>query len=56
LRVGIDHPENIDPEKYVLEEFSEEKQKKLKEVIAKCEQALEFYIDLGLEATMNRFN
>jgi len=66
FRVGIDsprlrlgeagHPENIDPEKYVLEEFSEEEQGELKEVIAKCEQALESYIDLGLETTMNRFN
>jgi len=65
LRVGIDsprsaggagHPENIDPEKYVLEEFPDKGQEKLKEVIAKCQQALESYIDLGLEATMNRFN
>jgi PTH1 family peptidyl-tRNA hydrolase len=57
LRLGeAGHPQNFDPEKYVLEEFSEEEQEKLKEVITKCQRALESYIDLGLEATMNRFN
>ena len=56
LRIGINHPKDIDPERYVLEEFSNKEGEKLKKVIAKCEQVLESYIDLGLEATMNRFN
>ena len=57
LRVGIRRPsEDIDPEKYVLEKFSDDEQVKLPQTIKKCVEAVESYIDERIEATMNRFN
>lgn len=63
LRVGIGRPlakdvkgkgqEIVD---YVLEEFDHEQAKKLPEVLLLSEDALNSYLDDGLEATMNKFN
>ena len=57
LRVGIGHPQGkIDPEKYVLENFTDEEQKKLPGIIKICEEAISAYLASGVEATMNQFN
>jgi len=57
LRIGIGHPEeHVDPEKYVLENFTDEEQKKLPEIIKICEEAISAYLASGVEATMNQFN
>lgn len=59
LRVGIGHPmdnELLGPEKYVLEDFSQEQKDKLPDIVANCEEAIKSYLDEGIEATMNRFN
>lgn len=56
LRVGIDHPEVIDPEKYVLEEFNDEEKKRLPKVLSNSCEAIRSFIKDGIQATMNRFN
>lgn len=56
LRIGIGKPEGIDGEKYVLEDFTEEEQKKLEEVIGRGIEAVDSYLESGISATMNRFN
>jgi len=57
LRIGIGHPQGkIDPEKYVLEDFTDEERKKLPAIIKTCEEAISAYLASGVEATMNQFN
>jgi len=63
LRVGIDRPGSKSEKEnkqevadYVLEVFSKDEAKKLSEVLLRCEDALNSYLDDGLEATMNKFN
>ena len=63
LRMGIGQvpTENgdgktTDADKYVLEPFSKEEQSKLPEVIQRCQEAIVSCLDLGIEATMNKFN
>ena len=63
LRIGIGHPnqkeegdKQTDPEKYVLENFTDEEQKKLPAIIKTCEEAIAAYLASGVEATMNQFN
>src|SRR3989344_1928824 len=57
LRVGIGRPkDNTDPEKYVLENFTDEEQKKLPEIIKICGEAISAYLASGVEAVMNSFN
>src|SRR3990167_4437724 len=57
LRVGIGHPRGkIDPEKYVLEDFTKREQEQLPVVITTCEEAIRAYLASGVEATMNQFN
>lgn len=62
LRIGIDHPKNVvgdktkAVEKYVLEPFDEKQQKKLTDILKKCQEAIHSFIDGGIDATMNKFN
>lgn len=63
LRVGIDRPnskeakgKNLETADYVLEEFSHDQKKELPEVLLRSVDALNSYLDDGIEATMNRFN
>src|SRR3989344_2002352 len=63
LRIGVGHPkrtggdgQQTDPEKYVLENFTDDEQKKLPEIIKICEEAISAYLASGVEATMNQFN
>ena len=63
LRIGVGHPsrkadddKETNPEKYVLENFTEEEQKKLPEIIKTCKESIGTYLACGVEATMNQFN
>ena len=63
LRAGIGRPKAKDVKEkkqevadYVLDVFDKEEAKKLPEVLLRCEDAINSYLDDGLEATMNRFN
>ena len=63
LRIGLGHPsrkatdgEQTDPEKYVLENFTEEEQKNLADVLKTCGNAAVSFLESGLDAAMNRFN
>ena len=47
---------HVDPSDYVLEKFSKDEEKKLKEVIFQSLGAVESYLSDGIHATMNRFN
>ena len=54
--VGKTDGEPSSAEKYVLEDFNEGEQSELSLVIEKAISAVESYIDIGIEATMNKFN
>lgn len=60
LRIGIDKPNSENNRKeaadYVLEEFNNEQKKKLPEILLRSLDALNSYLDDGIEATMNKFN
>lgn len=56
LRIGINKPAGVDPEKYVLEEFMPEEQIKLPDLITRAGEGIRSYLESGIEATMNRFN
>ncbi|OGD84877.1 aminoacyl-tRNA hydrolase [Candidatus Curtissbacteria bacterium RBG_13_40_7] len=56
LRIGIGRSPNIDPEKFVLEEFSSDEQGKLEEIVKTSIEAIKSYLNDGIEATMNSFN
>jgi PTH1 family peptidyl-tRNA hydrolase len=66
LRIGIGsprrvsdeagRPENADPERYVLEDFTGEENKKLPAIIVRGCEAIKSFLDDGIEATMNKFN
>lgn len=56
LRIGIGHPSGVDPEKYVLSDFSQIERLQLPKIITRCGEAVRSYLDGGIDATMNRFN
>lgn len=56
LRMGISHPQNGDPEKYVLEDFTSDESKKLPAIIIRGCEAIQSFLHEGIEATMNKFN
>ena len=57
LRIGVGRPQGkIDPEKYVLEDFTQGEQEKLPAIIKTSEEAIRAYLASGVEATMNQFN
>lgn len=56
LRVGIGRPKKGDPQKYVLEDFSNAQMVKLPQIIKKSQEAIRSFLSDGIHATMNRFN
>jgi len=57
LRIGVGRPkEHVDPEKYVLEDFTKGELEQLPAIIKICEAAISAYLVSGIEATMNQFN
>jgi PTH1 family peptidyl-tRNA hydrolase len=57
FRLGIGRPpQRVDPVEYVLRPWENEEKKELPEVIQKGIEALEYFLDKGLEAAMNRYH
>lgn len=57
FRLGIGRPpQRVDPVEYVLRPWENEEKKGLPEVIQKGTEALEYFLDKGLEAVMNRYH
>lgn len=58
FRIGIQpktgKPRN--PEKFVLQKFNKDEEKVAKEVIKKTAEAIDFFLEYGLEKAMSRFN
>ncbi len=57
LRVGIDRPPGrMDPAAYVLQDFSPEEEAVMVQVRARAVDALETWLEQGIDAAMNAFN
>ena len=58
LRIGIGRPVNPkqNPADFVLEDFTFEEKKELPQLIDRCVEAVQSWLDEGIEATMNKFN
>lgn len=57
LRIGIGRPPGrMDPADYVLQDFSAEEEELLDEVLEHAVDAIEAWLDQGIEAAMSRYN
>jgi PTH1 family peptidyl-tRNA hydrolase len=57
LRVGIDRPPGrMDPAAYVLQDFSSSEEEIMVQVRDRARQALECWLEAGIDAAMNQFN
>ena len=56
LKIGIGPQPNIPSENYVLQNFPKEQLEELKEVLKKADEAIEFYLDNGIQKAQNKFN
>jgi PTH1 family peptidyl-tRNA hydrolase len=57
LRIGIGRPPGrMDPADYVLQDFSAEEEELLDEVLEQTVDAIEAWLDQGIEAAMSRYN
>ena len=56
LKIGIGPQPNIPSENYVLQNFSKDKLPELKEVIKRADEAIEFYLDNGIQKAQNQYN
>ncbi|MFH1230795.1 MAG: aminoacyl-tRNA hydrolase [Planctomycetota bacterium] len=56
LRIGIGLPDGIDPSNFVLGKFSEQEEKEIKHIINRAVEDVVFYLENGIEMTMNKYN
>lgn len=56
LKIGIGPQPNIPSENYVLQNFPKDKLPELKEVIKRADEAIEFYLDNGIQKAQNQYN
>lgn len=58
LRIGIanNRSDKIPSEKFVLQKFNANEEKKLKEIMWQAEEAVKMILHEGIEKTMNRYN
>ena len=56
LKIGIGPQPNVPSENYVLQNFPQKDLETLKDVLKKSIDAVEFYLDNGMEKTQNKFN
>lgn len=56
LKVGIGPQPNIPSENYVLANFPKEQHEELKTVLKKSIEAVEFYLENGIQKAQNKFN
>ena len=56
LKIGIGPQPNIPSENYVLQNFPKEQLEELKEVLKMADEAIEFYLENGIQKAQNKFN
>ena len=56
LKIGIGPQPNIPSENYVLQNFPKEQLEELKEVLKRADEAIEFYLENGIQKAQNKFN
>ncbi len=57
LRIGIDRPPGkMDPAAYVLQDFSDDDERVVADVLVRAVAAIELWLSEGLDAAMNAFN
>ncbi len=56
LKIGIGPQPNIPSENYVLQNFPKEQHDELKNVLMKANEAIEFYLENGIQKAQNQFN
>ncbi len=58
FKIGIGHPQNEHKQviSHVLEKFSKDESILIEDAIAKTQEALKFWLDRGIAATMNEYN
>lgn len=56
LKIGIGPQPNIPSENYVLQNFPKEQHDELKNVLIKADDAIEFYLEYGIQKAQNQFN
>ena len=56
LKIGIGPQPNIPSENYVLQNFPKDELPKLKNVLNRAIESVEFYLDNGIEKTQNKYN
>ena len=56
LKIGIGPQLNLPSEVMVLQNFSKEQLEELKEVLKRADEAIEFYLENGIQKAQNKFN
>ncbi|MBI5779986.1 MAG: aminoacyl-tRNA hydrolase [Planctomycetes bacterium] len=56
LRVGIGLPDGVDPMNFVLDKFTVTEEKEIKQALNSAVEAIVFYIQNGIEKSMNKYN
>ena len=56
LKIGTGPQPNIPSENYVLQNFPKEQHDELKNVLIKADDAIEFYLEYGIQKAQNQFN
>ena len=56
LRVGIGLPDEVDPIDFVLDKFNKAEEKEIKQALQRAVEAILFYVQNGIEKSMNKYN
>ena len=56
IRIGVGLPEKVDPVDFVLERFTKTEEKEMERVISQSVDAIIFYMQNGIDKSMNRYN
>lgn len=56
LKIGIGPQPNIPSENYVLQNFPKDQQDELKRVLKQSYEAIEYYLDNGIQKAQNQYN
>ena len=56
LKIGIGPQPNVPSENYVLQNFPKEQLEELKNILKTADEAIEFYLENGIQQAQNKFN
>lgn len=56
LKIGIGPQPNVPSENYVLQNFPKEQLDELKNILKTADEAIEFYLENGIQQAQNKFN